>query len=169
MNDDDRRMLGRVADYQFGAGAGAALFPAEGELEVTRTTSGRPRQVIADEGRLVTYAVDGRFTLGAAGGHRLQAALPHPRCRVVVGDESEPYVREGRNAFAKFVQEADTGIRPGDEVLVEHEDGALLAVGRAELAGAGMLDFDTGMAVFVRNGIDAPDGRTGNGAADGAA
>jgi hypothetical protein len=31
-----------------------------------------------------------------------------------------------------------------------------------------MLDFDTGMAVFVRNGIDAPDGRA-DGAADGTA
>ncbi|WP_246987245.1 PUA domain-containing protein [Halorientalis marina] len=168
MNEDDRRMLGRVADYQFGVGAGTALFPADGDPEVTRTSSGRPRQVIADEGRLVTYAVDGRFTLGAAGGRRLQDALARPRCRVVVGDESEPYVREGRNAFAKFVRDADPDIRPGDEVLVEHEDGALLAVGRAELAGGGMLDFDTGMAVFVRNGLDAPGGRTDE-PADGAA
>ena len=161
-------MLGRVADYQFGADAGAALFPTDGDPEVTRTSSGRPRQVIAEEGRLVTYAVDGRFTLGTAGGRRLQDALARPRCRVVVGDESEPYVREGRNAFAKFVRDADPDIRPGDEVLVEHADGALLAVGRAELAGEGMLDFDTGMAVFVRNGIDAPDGRA-DGAADGTA
>jgi uncharacterized protein with predicted RNA binding PUA domain len=155
MDADDRRMLGRVADYQFGAGAGTALFPADESPEVTRTTSGRPRQVVADEGRLVTYAVDGRFTLGLAGGRRLQAAFDQPRCRVVVGDESEPYVREGRNAFAKFVQAADPDTRPGDEVLVEHADGHLLAVGRAELAGPSMLDFDTGMAVFVRNAVGA--------------
>lgn len=164
MDADDRRMLGRVADYQFGAGAGTALFPVDESPEVTRTTSGRPRQVVADEGRLVTYAVDGRFTLGLAGGRRLQAAFDQPRCRVVVGDESEPFVREGRNAFAKFVQAADSNIRPGDEVLVEHADGHLLAVGRAELSGAGMLDFDTGMAVFVRKSV----GVAGESAADGA-
>jgi uncharacterized protein with predicted RNA binding PUA domain len=147
---ESRRMLERAADYQWGSGAGRALFG--GDLEVTRTSSGRPRQVLADEGRVVTYATDGRFTLGLAGGHRLQAAFDPPAYRVVVGDESEPYVRDERNVFAKFVQSADPGIRPGDEVLVEHADGDLLAVGRAELAGEGMLDFESGMAVFVREG-----------------
>jgi len=148
MNRETRR-LRRVADYQWGSGAGAALF--DGDLEVTHTSSGRPRQVRAPEGRLATYATNGRFTLGLAGGRRLQAALEAPAYRVVVGDESEPYVREGRNAFAKFVTEADPAIRPDDEVLVVHERGDLLAVGRAELGGQGMLEFETGMAVKVRD------------------
>ena len=146
--------LRRVADYQFGAGAGAALFPADREPRVERSSSGRPRQVLAEDGRVATYVVDGRFTLGLAGGRRLQAALPAPACRVVVGDESEPFVREGKNVFAKFVSTVDPQIRPGDEVLVEHEDGALLAVGRAELPGPAMADFDTGMAVKVRESDD---------------
>ena len=154
MDEADRRMLTRVADYQWGAGAGAALFA--GDPEVTHTSSGRPRQVRGPGGRLVTYATDGRFTLGLAGGARLVDGLEGPSYRVVVGDESEPFVREERNAFAKFVTEADPAIRPGDEVLVTHEDGRLLAVGRAELPGAAMLAFDTGMAVFVREG-DEPD------------
>jgi len=72
----------------------------------------------------------------------------------VVGDESEPYVRGGRNVFAKFVSVVDPTVRPRDEVLVEHHDGRLLAVGRAELSGAGMEDFGTGMAVKVREGVD---------------
>jgi uncharacterized protein with predicted RNA binding PUA domain len=147
---DETRMLRRVADYQWGTGTGRALFA--GDVEVTHTSSGRPRQVRAPEGRLVTYATDGRFTLGLAGGRRLQAALDPPSYRVVVGSESEPYVREGRNAFAKFVADADPAIRPGDEVLVVHERGDLLAVGRAELDGAGMDDFGTGVAVTVRDG-----------------
>jgi uncharacterized protein with predicted RNA binding PUA domain len=155
MQTDERRMLQRVADYQFGAGAGSTLFPDDEDLTVYRSTSGRPDQVVADAGRLVTYGVDGRFRLGTAGGRRLQGGLEAPRHRVVLGDESEPYVREGRNAFAKFVQSADDAIRPGDEVLVVHDDGPLLAVGRAELSGQGMADFDTGMAVFVRDGATA--------------
>jgi len=88
----------------------------------------------------------------------LQAALPSPAYRVVVGDESEPYVREGRNAFAKFVAEADPAIRPGDEILVVHDRGDLLAVGRAELGGEGMDDFETGMAVKVREGVGEAEG-----------
>lgn len=144
--------LRTVADYQFGSGAGSALF--EGEVVVQRTSSGRPQQILADGERVVSYGVDGRFTLGAAGGFRLQDALESPAYRVVVGDDSEPFVRDGKNVFAKFVRDVDPVVRPGDEVLVEHADGDLLAVGRAELSADAMVDFDTGMAVKVRNGIE---------------
>lgn len=148
---DDIEGLRLVADYQFGAGAGRALFPPDADLSVTRTTSGRPRQIHTDAGRIATYEADGRFRLGITGGRQLQSALDGPAYRVVVGSESEPYVSDGRNAFAKFVTDADDGIRPRDEVLVELSDGTLLAVGRAELSGQGMLNFDTGMAVKVRD------------------
>jgi uncharacterized protein with predicted RNA binding PUA domain len=154
MDESDRAMLTRVADYQWGQGAGTALF-GDGDPEVTHTSSGRPRQVIGENGRLVTYATDGRFTLGVDGGKRLSEGLSDGRYQVVVGDESEPFVREGRNAFAKFVTEADPAIRPGDEVVLTHERGDALAVGRAELSGEGMLGFETGVAVFVRDGAEA--------------
>ena len=145
--------LRTVADYQFEAGAGAALF--EGDVAIQRTGSGRPQQVIAGGERVVSYGIDGRFTLGVAGGARLQRALEAPAYRVVVGDDSEPFVREERNVFAKFVRRVDPSIRPGDEVLVEHDRGDLLAVGRAELSAEAMSDFDTGMAVKVRDGHPA--------------
>ena len=61
-----------------------------------------------------------------------------------------PYVTDGRNVFAKFVQSVDSTIRPRDEVLVVHDE-EILAVGRAELAGRGMLAFETGMAVDIRD------------------
>jgi uncharacterized protein with predicted RNA binding PUA domain len=154
MDESDRTFLRRIADYQFGGGAGRVLFPDGEEMTVTTTSSGRPRQVRADEGRLVTYGTNGRFTLGTAGGKRLQSLAAETPYRVVVGDESEPYVREGRNVFAKFVDTADDTIRPRDDVVVEHEDGRLLAVGRAELPGEAMLDFETGMAVYVRDSVE---------------
>ncbi|WP_435151913.1 PUA domain-containing protein [Haladaptatus sp. DFWS20] len=149
---DDLPALRITADYQFGAGAGSALFPTNEELEIRRSSSGRPQQVHADGTRLVTYATDGRFTLGLAGGLRLADALDSPAGRVVVGDESEPFVRDGKNVFAKFVDEVDSDVRAGDEVLVTHGNGDLLAVGRAELDADAMLDFETGMAVKVRDG-----------------
>ncbi|WP_117591935.1 PUA domain-containing protein [Haloprofundus halophilus] len=141
-----------VADYQFGAGAGDALFPETGDFELRRTKSGRPRQVYDGDDRVVSYGVDGRFRLGVAGGRRLIETLDAPACRVVVGDESEPFVRDGKNVFAKFVQEVGEEIRQGDEVAVVHEDGGVLAVGRAELSASAMLDFESGMAVKVRSG-----------------
>jgi uncharacterized protein with predicted RNA binding PUA domain len=154
MTAEELPRLRTVADYQFGAGAGRALFPPAEELTVTRSTGGRPRQVLAPAGRLVSYGVDGRFTLGLEGGRRLIGALPAPRTRVVVGEESEPFVRDGKNVFAKFVRAADDDVRPGDEVAVVDGEEALLGVGRAELAADAMREFETGMAVKVRDGND---------------
>lgn len=150
MDDDERARLRAVADYQFGAGAGVALFPDDGALDVLRSSTGRPQQVRTDDDtRVVSYTVEGRFTLGIAGGRRLLASIGRPR--VEVGDESEPFVRDGKNAFAKFVRSVDDDVRPGDEVLVTF-DGDLLAVGRAELPADGMRDFETGVAVKIREG-----------------
>jgi len=154
---DDIAGLRTVADYQFDEGAGEVLFPPDEEFSVTRTSSGRPRQIRADGDRIVTYGTDGRFRLGIEGGRRLQDGLDGGAYRIVVGDESEPYVRDGKNVFAKFVSSADGGIRPRDEVLVEHVDGPLLAVGRAELPGDAILAFETGMAVRVRESIPETD------------
>jgi len=153
MNDDERARLRTVADYQFGAGAGVALFPDDEEQTVLRTSTGRPQQVLAaDDDRLVSYTVEGRFTLAARGGRRLFERLGGPH--VEVGDESVEFVRDGKNAFAKFVRGVDDEVRPGDEVAVTF-DGEVLAVGRAELPAAGMRDFHSGVAVKIRDGIDA--------------
>ncbi|MFB6153432.1 MAG: PUA domain-containing protein [Halodesulfurarchaeum sp.] len=148
----DRSALRTIANYQWGAGAGDGLFRPGDEYEVDRSKSGRPRQVAVHGDRLVSLGTDGRFTLGLEGGRRLASALPDPEYRVVVGDESEPYVRDGRNVFAKFVSRVHPQIRPRDEVIVEHERGEVIAVGRAEIDAGAMADFETGMAVLVREG-----------------
>lgn len=150
---DELTVLRTIADYQFGTGAGNALFPPGDPPHITRSSGGRPRQLVSDGGRLVTLGQDGRFTLGYAGGHRLAQALAPPAYRVGVGDESVPFVADGSNAFAKFVRSADPTIRPGDEVLVV-EGNELIGVGRAELSATGMEDFDRGVAVSVREGRD---------------
>lgn len=147
--------LRTIADYQFGAGAGEALFPADASLTIKRTASGRPQQVLSETGRIVSFGTDGRFTLGVEGGRRLASALESPAYRVVVDDESEPFVRDGKNVFAKFVLEVGEGIRPGDEVVIVHERGEVIAVGRAELDAGAIRDFETGMAVKVRSGVPA--------------
>lgn len=143
--------LRTVGDYQFGSGAGAVLFKDGAELSVTRTNSGRPRQIHAHGGRIATYGTDGRLRLGFVGGQRLHDNGEYTAYAVEVGSESVSYVREGRNVFSKFVRRAGDAIRPRDEVLITHE-GSLLGVGRAEHAGWAMLDFETGMAVSVRDG-----------------
>jgi uncharacterized protein with predicted RNA binding PUA domain len=144
--------LRRVANFQFGRGGAAALFPEGPEtVTVTRTSSGRIEQCFDGGERLFTKETNGRYVLSVAGGRRIVAGLDAPRHRVEVGEESVEFVREGRNAFAKFVGSVDPELRPGDEAAVVH-DGDVLGVGRAELSAAAMADFDTGVAVFVRHG-----------------
>ncbi|MFC7203862.1 PUA domain-containing protein [Haloferax namakaokahaiae] len=156
MTEDDAADLADlrvVADYQFGADAGDALFPEDSDIELTRSRSGRPRQVYVEGERVVSYGTDGRFTLGVAGGRLLATGLDDGY-RVHVGDESIPFVRDGKNAFAKFVTDVSSDVRSGDEVLIVGPDSELLGVGRAELSADAMLDFETGMAVRVREGAD---------------
>lgn len=140
-----------IADYQFGKGLGAALFPES--CEFSYSTTGRIRQVILSGTRLATVrAEDGRLTLSIECAARLQQALHPPSYRVGVNPEVAEFVAAGKNAFAKHVVAADPGIRSGDEVLVVTGDDTLLATGTAMLAGAEMLAFNYGVAVKVRQG-----------------
>ncbi|MFB6254881.1 MAG: PUA domain-containing protein [Halobacteriaceae archaeon] len=149
--------LRTIADYQFRPPAGAKLFQKDEEYRYTRTRSERIQQVSVEnedgqELRICSVGRDGRLTLGFEGGRRLLTAHSSPKNRVIVGDESRPYVKEGRNVFAKFVIEVDEGIRSKDEVAVVHKGGSLLAVGRAEIDASAIDTFESGMAVKVRKG-----------------
>jgi len=137
-----------VADYQFGEGAGNAIFP--GEVEFKLSSTGRISQVLLGGERLATLKTDGRFTLSDEGGRRLHEATEPPRTRVEFGEESVPYLEDGRNGFAKFVRRVDDEIRPRDEVLVTGPDDSFVTTGRAELSPDEMRDFETGVAVFIR-------------------
>jgi uncharacterized protein with predicted RNA binding PUA domain len=152
MTGADRDLLATIANYQFGREAGEALFPAGESRHITRSAAGRPRQVTVDGERLVTLRTNGRFTLGLEGGRRLAEGLAFPAYRVVVGDESEPFVRDGKNVFNKFVRTVDPDVRGGDEVVVETNGGEVIGVGRAWIHADGMADFETGMAVKIREG-----------------
>lgn len=145
---DELTRLRRIADYQFGSGAGSPLFPDS--VEFKHSTTGRVSQVLLDGSRVATLKTDGQLTLGEVGGKRLHENLEPPRMRVEFGDESVPYLREGRNGFAKFVERVDDAVRARDEVLVTGPGDEYVTTGRAELSANEMRDFEKGVAVFVR-------------------
>lgn len=148
------RRVRTIADYQFGSGSGEALFPEGCRFQVSST--GRIRQIRLDGERLATLrAQDGRLTLGVVGAARLQAGLAPPAYRVVMKEDVAEFIADGKNAMAKHVVEADTGIRAGDEVLVVTGDDLLLATGAAMLSGREILAFNYGVAVKVRQGRGA--------------
>ena len=100
-------------------------------------------------------AHDGLFTLRAEGGKVLHRAFPKPALRVIVEADTAEFNRQGKNVFARFVAEADPGLRPGDEVLVVDPEDRLAAVGQALLNPEEMIAFERGLAVHVREGLPA--------------
>ena len=144
--------LRSVADYQFGRGAGMALFPDEVSVVRSRKT-GKIKGVVLNHELLATLKPsDGYLALSVPGGIRLLRAFQKPRHRVVVADEVAEFIKDGRNLFAKHVVEVDSGIRPGEEVIITDTKGNLLAVGKAMLSGKEMKQFKKGLAVNVRRG-----------------
>ena len=153
MEDRLLKMVRVIADYQFGRGAGKALFPDSCKFLLSPTT-GKVRQ-IKDKGvRIATLKADtGLFTLSIEGAKRLHNAFPYPKLRVVVLKDVAEFIAEGRSVFAKHVVDVDPNIRANDEVIVVDEDDNLLATGRAVLSAKEMIEFERGVAVAVRQGI----------------
>jgi uncharacterized protein with predicted RNA binding PUA domain len=141
-----------IADYQFGSGAGNALFPDNVRFIMGRT--GRIRQVVEGGKRIATLrANDGFLILSAYGGQKLKEALPFPKKRVIMNDDAAPFVAKGKTAFCKFVVDCDPEIRALEEVLLVDKDDNLLATGQALLCAAEMKAFKKGTAVSVRFGV----------------
>ncbi|HLE54147.1 MAG TPA: tRNA guanosine(15) transglycosylase TgtA [Thermoplasmata archaeon] len=142
-----------TADLQFGRGAADALLHGSIAFVISKNT-GKIRNVNVDGDHVLSLrAEDGLFTLKAAGARRLQTAFSPPRLRVIVDPESVPFHREGKNVFAKFVRDADPGVRPGDEVLVVSPEDELCAVAQAAMNRREMLAFKRGVAAHVREGV----------------
>jgi len=142
-----------IANFQFGRGAGEALFPDTCTFRLSSTK--RIRYVLDNGERIATVrAQDGRLTLSVEGAGRVMIALEPPAYRVVVLDEVAEFISAGKNAMAKHVVDSDPVIRAGDEVFVTASGDRLLATGSAVLCGDEMLAFNYGVAVKVRKGSD---------------
>ena len=147
--------LRAVADFQLGRGAADALLSGRIETVRSRATD-KVRNVVRDGAHVLSLrAEDGLFTLKAAGAKVLHAAFPRPRLRVVVEADTAEFNRQGKNVMARFVVDADVGLRPFDECLVVDPEDTLVAVGRTLMNREEMVAFDRGVAVQVREGFPA--------------
>ena len=151
--DLDLARVKAVSDYQFGKGAGALLLDGKVELVKSKNTD-KIRNVLVDgEHVLSMRAPDGFFSLRPPGARRLMRGLAPPKLRVIVAEDSEPYIREGKNAFCQFVKDCDPDLVPMDEVIVVNQKDEMLAIGRAMMSRDEMLSFKKGLAVRVREGV----------------
>jgi len=149
---EDFKRIRSVADYQFGKGVGAKLFPENIEIAYSKRT-GRIRYIYLNGKRLATMRpTDGLFSLSIEGAKRIAENKKDAKCFVTVQNGVAKFISEGGDVFAAHVIKADDAIRPKDEVIVLDEHGNVLAVGKAVLSGVEMCAFKCGVAVKVRRG-----------------
>ena len=150
--EDALRRIRSVANYQFGKGVGAKLFPNDVEILFSKRT-GRIRYVYLKSKRLATLRpTDGLFSLSVTGAKRIAENAVSAKCFVTVQNDVSEFIADGGDVFAVHVVTADQEIRAKGEVIVVDESGKVLAVGRAVLSGEEMEVFKIGVAVKVRRG-----------------
>ena len=150
---DDVKKVKAIADYQFGVGAGDAIFKGNINIEKSKKT-GKIRHIYDGTVLLVNMrASDSFLILSKEGAKRLHNAMPYPQNRVVVNEDSEPFALEGKSVFCKFVTDCDDSLRSNDEVLIVNEEDKLLAYGKTLLGACEIKEFMTGQAVKTRKGM----------------
>ena len=150
---DDVKKVKAIADYQFGYGAGEALFKGNINIEKSKKT-GKIRHIYDGKTLIVNMrASDSYLILSKEGARRLHSVSEYPQNRVVVNKDSEPFALDGKSVFCKFVVECDENIRAKDEVLIVNEEDKLLAYGKAMLGACEIEQFETGQAIKTRKGM----------------
>ena len=141
-----------IADYQFGKGVGAKLFPENVEIVYSKAT-GRIRYINLNGVRLVTLRpTNGLFTLSIKAAQSIVENAGFSQCFVTVQSEVAQFVSKGSDVFAAHVTEADNAIHAKDEVIVVDKNRNVLAVGRATMSSSEIKSFKSGVAVKVRHG-----------------
>ena len=152
--EDALRRIRSVADYQFGKGVGAKLFPENVEIAYSKRT-GRIRYIYLNGKRLATLRpTDGLFSLSIKGAKRIAENAGSAKCFVTVQNNVSRFIAEGGDVFAAHIVKADDEIRSKEEVIVVDEGGRVLAVGRAVLSSEEIESFKAGVAVKVRRGCE---------------
>jgi len=141
-----------IADYQFGKGVGAQLFPDDIEIQFSPRT-GRIRYINRNGQRLATLRpTDGLLSLSIKAAQTITEQIPQAKCFVTVKNDVASYIARGGDVFAVHVVAVDEEIRAKDEVIVIDEDRNVLAVGRASLSASEIRAFKTGIAIKTRHG-----------------
>jgi 7-cyano-7-deazaguanine tRNA-ribosyltransferase len=148
----DLQKIRSIADFQFGFGAGKALFSKNIKIQYSKKT-GRIRHVYSDDLLYANYRPnDALFTLTIAGATQLVAELPNLSYKVTVLDDVVDVISGGKNLMARHVVDAGENIRSGDEVIVVDERNIVIAVGKAVLTREEMISYTRGVAVKTRRG-----------------
>jgi len=142
-----------IADYQFGKGVGAKLFPENITIQLSPRT-GRIRYINLDGERLATLRpTDGLLSLSIKAAQTMAKQIPEAKCFVTVKNDVAEYIAKGGDVFAVHVVAVDDEVGAKDEVIAVDENHQVLAVGRTLLCSNEIRAFKTGVAVKTRHGV----------------
>lgn len=150
--ENPKEKVRTIADYQFGKGVGAKLFPDNIEIQRSPRT-GRIRYINLNGERLATLRpTDGLLSLSITAAQNIAKNIPEAKCLITVKNEVSQFIAKGGDVFAVHVVKVDSEVGAKDEVIAIDENGKLLAVGRTVLSSGEISAFKTGVAVKVRHG-----------------
>ncbi len=145
------RKLRAVLMYQWGENAGD-IANKEGIQVVFSRSTGKIRHVtLEDEIIFTVVPTTGLLTPTFKGGEILLHTNIDSTFLVTMEKDAAEFVAKGRSALAKFVKNASSKLKAGEEVLVVDNESNLLGVGRTLLSGVEMLVFNRGVAVNIRH------------------
>lgn len=148
--------LKSIASYQFSHEIASCLFSDNRTFLIQKSlTTNRIRNVLTEDKKLylVLRAQDNLFSLTDTSGNIIKNCSSPPSFRFILQSDVAEFIKEGKNAFCKFVVDADKNIRAGDEVLLVDENDNLIGIGRARVSGEEVKQYKRGLAVIVKRGI----------------
>jgi len=145
------RKLKALMMYQWGNNAGD-VTSIDGLQVVFSRSTGKIRHVTLDNDIIFTVVpTTGLLTPTFKGGEILMQHNIDDGFIVTMEEDAAEFVAKGKSALAKFVKNASSELKAGEEVLVVDEQHELLGTGRALLSGSEMLAFNRGVAVIIRH------------------
>lgn len=147
------RKLRALLVYQWGKNVGN-IADIDGLQVVFSRSTGKIRHVTLEKEIIFTVVpTTGLLTPTYKGGEVLLQHNIDERFLITMDKDASEFVAKGKSALAKFVIDAHTSLKAGEEVLVVDETRILLGTGKALLSGSEMLVFDRGVAVVIRHSI----------------
>lgn len=148
------RILKKIADYQFGMGAGEALFPKElmdkMEVKYSKKTK-RIKYVFLEKKPYITLrSSDGFIVPSIEAAKNLVKNLESFKYAVQINNNSLGPIKDLRKVLVKHIKKVNKDLEAGSEVVIVDENNNVVGVGRAVLSGEEMMLMKRGVAVKLR-------------------
>ncbi len=143
-----------IFHYQFGRPIFNNTFTNSSDITLEFSKKTGKMKHIFFKGKRILTADKGRFSLSLEGAKLLKSNSNSPQFRVIVMDEVQDFIKQGKSVFCKHVIKIDEILRPGSEVIVVNQKDELLAVGKLLIPSLLFSGRSLGVAVDVRKGVE---------------